>query len=147
MHGGWIVLVRCEQLGRAVVSAGAKAAPLEALPIYFAVRLGRYLSGAGHLPEPGLVAAYLTVMEALADLAAGHATPSGVGLFPETLSVPVLVQQLSRELPASRTPPLHWKSNVFFISLWTPHTSALSFLLAPSSCVIAPRQPRASHCP
>ncbi|BDA50743.1 hypothetical protein COCOBI_16-4210 [Coccomyxa sp. Obi] len=56
--------------------AGAKVAPLEALPIYFAVRLGRYLSGAGHLPEPGLVAAYLTVMEALADLAAGHTTSS-----------------------------------------------------------------------
>ncbi|CAL8465146.1 g4681 [Coccomyxa elongata] len=56
--------------------AGAKAAPLEALPVYFAVRLGRYLSGAGHLPEPSLVSAYLTVMEGLADLAAGHATPS-----------------------------------------------------------------------
>ena len=61
-------------------TAGAKAAPLEALPIYFAVRLGRYLSGAGRLPEPGLVAAYLNVMEALADLAAGHMGPSGVGL-------------------------------------------------------------------
>lgn len=109
-------------------TAGAKAAPLEALPIYFGVRLGRYLSGAGHFPEPDLVAGYLTVIEALADLAAGHATPSGVGLFPESPSVPFLIHLLYIELAFSCASPVqHCKMNMLQHRIVTVHTIALSF--------------------
>ncbi len=54
--------------------AGAKAAPQEALPVFFAVRMGRYLSGGGEPPEPELAAAYLAALESLNELA-GESTP------------------------------------------------------------------------
>lgn len=56
-----------EVLGRL---AGAKAAPLGALLVFFMVRMGRYLSSHGEPPEGDLVAAYLALLEALSNLAA-----------------------------------------------------------------------------
>lgn len=63
------------------IAVGARAAPLEALPIYFAVRLGRYLSGSGDAPEPDLAAAYLAALEGLCALAGGDTLLSGLTLF------------------------------------------------------------------
>ena len=56
------------------LAAGAKAAPQEALPVFFAVRMGRYLPGGGEPPEPELATAYLAALESLNELA-GESTP------------------------------------------------------------------------
>lgn len=45
--------------------AGAKLAPLAAIPVLLAVRMGRYLSGPGAAPIRGLIPAYLDLLEEL----------------------------------------------------------------------------------
>ena len=62
------------------IAVGARSAPLEALPIYFAVRLGRYLSGSGDPPESDLAAAYLATLEGLCALAKRDILLSGLTL-------------------------------------------------------------------
>ena len=53
------------------ICAGAKAAPPEAVPVLLAVRMGRYLSGPGHMPVQALVPVYLELLEELSSFAAG----------------------------------------------------------------------------
>ena len=51
--------------------AGAKLAPWAATPVLLAVRMGRFLSGPGCPPIPGLVPAYLALLEELGQNAEG----------------------------------------------------------------------------
>ena len=60
---------------RRLLCAGAKAAPMAAMPVLLAVRMGRYLSGPGRMPVQDLVPAYLKLLEELSSFAAGRRTP------------------------------------------------------------------------
>ena len=55
--------------------AGAKLAPWAATPVLLAVRMGRFLSGPGCPPVPGLVPAYLALLEELGQDAEGDPAP------------------------------------------------------------------------
>ena len=55
--------------------AGAKLAPWAATPVLLAVRMGRFLSGPGCPPIPGLMPAYLALLEELGQDAEGDSAP------------------------------------------------------------------------
>lgn len=55
--------------------AGAKLAPWAATYVLLAVRMGRFLSGPGCPPIPGLVPAYLALLEEFGQVAEGVLTP------------------------------------------------------------------------
>lgn len=58
-----------------LLCTGAKGAPVEAIPVLMAVRMGRYLSGPGRMPVQSLVPAYLELLEELSSIVAGRGTP------------------------------------------------------------------------
>lgn len=118
------------------IAVGARAAPLEALPIYFAVRLGRYLSGSGDPPEPDLAAAYLAALEGLCALAGEDTLLSGLKVFHKvfflqdcghgTLIVRLLNQQARIDVVI-----LSWSMSCISVSsLWsTPQGVSLDGLI------------------
>lgn len=59
---------------------GAKLAPWAATPVLLAVRMGRYLSGPGCPPIPGLVPAYLALLEELNQDTEGDLAPDCISL-------------------------------------------------------------------